>query len=308
MSFTAAFLQHIRSLPGLRVWSRAPLAPFTSVGVGGRAELMVTVLMPESLPPLLAALADEQLPWAVLGAGSNVLVADSGFSGVVLKLEGDLSYVEVHRGDRNTLVAGAALGLPRLAACAADWGLSGLEFAGGIPGTVGGAVCMNAGAYGTSLGEVVDAVELAGPAGMAWLSAADLDWDYRGCRLPPGTVVTAAAVRLASDESSSVLTRHRGLLRSRRQSQPRGVRTFGSVFKNPPGHSAGRLLDGAGMKGARRGGAEVSQVHANFIVNAGDALASDVLTLMAMMREGVYVRHGVILEPEVHLLGARFPW
>jgi UDP-N-acetylmuramate dehydrogenase len=307
-SLPARLVEEVKALPGIRVWRDAPLAPFTSFGVGGRAALLASLVEARSLPALLAALTEAAVPWTVLGAGSNVIVSDAGYPGVVLKLEGEFSYVEDGLDDPTVLVAGAGLGLPRLASCAAEWGLSGLEFMAGIPGTVGGAVRMNAGAHGGSLADIVQAVELASPDGIGWLRADELQWDYRGCRLPFPAVVTAVAMRLAGEESSTVLVRQRGLLRSRRQSQPRGVRTFGSVFKNPPGDSAGRLLDQVGMKGARRGGAEVSLVHANFIVNTGDARSSDVIGLMAMMRESVHMRHGLILEPEVHLLGTPYPW
>jgi UDP-N-acetylmuramate dehydrogenase len=167
---------------------------------------------------------------------------------------------------------------------------------------------MNAGAHGSSLADVLEAVELATPAGLFWVAADELDWGYRSSNLPTGAVVTAAALSLTPASGAEILARHRTLLRVRRQTQPRGVRTFGSTFKNPPGESAGRLLESAGLKGASRGGAAVSALHANFISNSGDASSTDVLGLMTMMREAVYVKHRIFLEPEVRLVGARFPW
>lgn len=298
----------LRSLPDLRLWTRAPLAPFTTIGVGGRAEILVTVLSAAGLPALLAVLADSGVPWTVLGAGSNVLVADRGYPGVVLKLEGDFNYIEPLRGGEGCLLAGAALSLPRLSSYAADRELAGLEFACGIPGTVGGAVAMNAGAHGGCLADAVQAVELATPEGIGWVPADELSWEYRRCAFPPAAVVTSVAFGLSPGSGERILAHHRALLRVRRQTQPRGARTFGSTFKNPEGESAGRLLESAGMKGVRRGGAEVSALHANFVANMGDASTADVVGLMVMMREAVQLRHGVSLEPEVRLLGAAFPW
>ena len=140
------------------------------------------------------------------------------------------------------------------------------------------------------------------------MGGGDLDWGYRSCGLPRGSVVTAVQLALVPDDRAAILERHRRLLGTRRRTQPRGVRSFGSAFKNPADHSAGRLLDGAGLKGMRRGGAEVSPVHANFVMNLGDATTADVLALMSMMREAVERRSGFELEPEVHLVGGRFPW
>jgi UDP-N-acetylmuramate dehydrogenase len=167
---------------------------------------------------------------------------------------------------------------------------------------------MNAGAHDSSLAEVVEALELVCPDGMYWVGADEVAWSYRHAELPPATVVTAVRLGLHPSEREEVLATHRALLRLRRQRQPRGVRTFGSAFKNPPGDSAGRLLDMAGVKGVRRGGAEISSVHANFIANVGEATCADVLILMGMMREAVHQRFDVLLEPEVRLLGAPFPW
>jgi UDP-N-acetylmuramate dehydrogenase len=167
---------------------------------------------------------------------------------------------------------------------------------------------MNAGAHGSCLADVVDAIEVAYCGGVGWVDGASLHWGYRRCELPEGALVSAVRLRLHPADRTAVLEEQRALLRKRRQSQPRGVRTFGSVFKNPDGDSAGRLLEEAGVKGLRRGGAEVSSVHANFLVNLGDATTGDMLTLMALMREAVYHSQGILLEPEVKLIGTRFPW
>ena len=292
----------------MRLWPRAPLAPFTTIGVGGRAGLLVSVGVPEALETVLDVLVSTEVPFAVVGAGSNLLVADGGYHGVVVKLEEGFHYVDPPETAGGALVAGAGLPLPRLATYAADAGLSGLEWSCGIPGTVGGGVAMNAGAHGVCMADVVEALELVGPGGTDWVTADELEWSYRHVELPPATFVTAVRLGLRPGGRDEVLARHRSLLRLRRQSQPRGVRTFGSAFRNPQGGSAGRLLEAAGVKGLRRGGAEVSHVHANFIANVGEATCADVLILMGMMRDTVRQRFDVVLEPEVRLLGAPFPW
>jgi UDP-N-acetylenolpyruvoylglucosamine reductase len=225
---------------------------------------------------------------------------------VVLKLDDAFAFVEAPRKQddgRVCLVAGAAAVLARLSAVAADRGLSGLEFACGIPGTVGGGVIMNAGAHGVCLAAVLSRIQVATAVGVAWWDAASLPWGYRWCGLSDDAVVVAAEILLREDDPDAVRARQHGFLRARGRSQPRGVRTFGSTFKNPTGDAAGRLLDAAGLKGVRRGGAEVSSVHANFITNSGDATAADVVSLMRMMWEAVRHQFGVELEPEVHHLG-----
>jgi UDP-N-acetylmuramate dehydrogenase len=320
-----------RSLPGLRVWEKAPLAPFTTIATGGSAGLLLSVLTCEGLVSALRVLRESEVPWFCLGGGSNLLVADRGYPGVVLKLDEGFQYVEglpgcaegpAERGGQEqqsgqtaegttrptTLVAGAGAFLARLAAVVAEAGLSGLEWACGIPGTLGGAVVMNAGAHGVSLAQIIAAVELTSDEGARWVPREAIDCGYRYCALPSGSVVTSVRLPLTPGVPEEILQRHRALLRARRTTQPRGARTFGSAFKNPAGDSAGRLLDEAGLKGVRRGGAEVSTVHANFIVNLGDATTGDVLGLMSLMRETVQRSSGVSLDPEVKLLGAAFPW
>ena len=207
-----------------------------------------------------------------------------------------------------TIAVGAGSFLSRLSAVAAESGLSGSSSVCGIPGSVGGGIRMNAGAHGSSMEDIVEAVELVSAAGASWVDGRSLSWSYRSCDIPRDSIITAARLSLMCGDIESALQRQRSLLRTRRQTQPRGVRTFGSVFKNPPGDSAGRLLDEAGLKGVRRGGAEVSTVHANFIVNMGDATTADVLALMGLMRLGVHRMSDILLEPEVKLLGTSFPW
>lgn len=301
----------LAAVPGVRPWSRAPLAPFTTIGVGGKADLLLTAATPEAVEEAVRILTESGVDWRVLGAGSNLLAADSGYRGVVLKLDDGFHYVDAPQalGSRSAhVVVGAALPLSRLAVHVADLGLSGLEFTCGIPGSVGGGVVMNAGAHGRCMADVVDSVHLVTEAGSGWVDGDRLDWRYRDWGLPETVVVTAVGLRLVPADRQQILDHHRVLLAARRRSQPRGARTFGSVFRNPEGDYAGRLLESSGLKGVRRGGAQVSPVHANFISNVGDATTTDVLGLMAMMRGTVAERFGILLEPEVHLLGGGFPW
>jgi len=314
---SAAFLaRELRLIDGVRLWASAPLAPFTTIATGGEAGLLVTVATTPALVEALVKLEAAGSRWVCLGAGSNMLVADRGYPGVVIKLDERFHYMEgmpagpgPHSHSRHvTVTVGAGAYLARFAAVAAEAGLSGLEFACGIPGSLGGSAAMNAGAHGWSLADLAEEVEVASAMGIQWLPATELEWAYRFCRVPVGSVITAVRLGLTAGDSVKILEHHRSLLRMRRATQPRGVRTFGSVFKNPPGEAAGRLLDAAGLRGVRRGGAEVSTVHANFLVNLGDATTADVLALMSLMRQGVHRMSGILLEPEVKLLGAAFPW
>jgi UDP-N-acetylmuramate dehydrogenase len=274
----------------------------------------VTVGDVRALASVLALLGRSGVDWFCLGAGSNLLVADRGYRGVVVKLDESFQYVEglpapdLADCRKVALTVGAASYLARLAAVAAESGLAGMEHACGIPGSVGGAVAMNAGAYGWCMRDVVREVEIVDASGARWVPADYLEWGYRFCRLPRRSVVTAARIELTPSDCSIVLECQRGLLRQRREKQPRSVRTFGSTFKNPPGQHVGRMVEAAGLKGLRRGGAEVSTVHGNFLVNLGDATTADVLALMTLMRQGVERMSGITLEPEVKLLGASFPW
>lgn len=306
---SASLVESCKAVPGLRVWRNAPIAPFTTIGVGGRAGLLLSASTIAAVVTVTTLLSDEGVPWSLLGGGSNLLVVDSGFPGALLMLDEEFHFVESARPAPSAwqirVVAGAGLPAARLAAHVAEAGLSGLEFACAIPGSVGGSVAMNAGAHGSCMAEVVDFVQLAGPRGASWVRADELSWTYRECRIPDDAVVTAASFLLSPCDRQEILAAHRAHLQIRRRTQPRGLRSFGSTFKNPPGESAGRLLDAAGLKGVRRGGAQVSPVHANFVTNLGDATAADVLALMGMMEESVWSRSGIRLEREVRVLGLR---
>ena len=283
-----------------------PMYRHTSFRIGGPADVYLRVRDEKELERIFAFVLREGLPYFVLGEGANILVSDLGIRGLVLDLR-DLNHCRFEP-EGPLLIAGAGSSMSGACEQARDHGLTGLEFACGIPGSVGGGVATNAGAYGKAFSDVLAEVQVASAEGVSWVPTGELEWEYRHCRLPAGTVVTAVRFHLERDERETILERHRSTLEMRRSVQPQGVKTFGSTFKNPSGGAAGRLLDAAGLKGERRGGAEVSKVHANFVVNLGDASTADVLDLMDHMRHMVHETSGVLLEPEVRLLGADFPW
>jgi UDP-N-acetylmuramate dehydrogenase len=287
-----------------------PLARLTTVRTGGPADWFARPTAERELTDLLAWAVAEGLPVAVVGSGSNLLVADDGFRGLAVKLDGSLA--EIGREDRHLLCGGGAR-LPAAATRAAGWGLSGLEFGVNIPGTVGGAVRMNANAYGGELGRVLEWVDVCTAGGRDRRSPEQLGFSYRNSNLGPAEVVARASFRLLAGEPEAIKATMAGMRERRHEAQPSGVKTFGSTFKNPPGEAAagrtaGQLLEAAGCRGLRVGGARFSEKHANFVENLGDATTADVLELMAEGRRRVHESFGVELEPEVQLLGeTRWP-
>jgi len=278
-----------------------PLSRFTSLRVGGAADALASPPNREALARALRVCAAHRLPVTLLGNGFNTLVRDGGVEGVVLRLA---ALREIRR-EGAELVAEAGVSHASLTRHCTQHGLSGLEFAAGIPGTVGGWIAMNAGVPDREVKDVVRAVEvMEGDGARRCLPADALRFEYRRAPgLPAGAVVVAAAFRVRESSRAEVqgeVDRH---LAKRARSQPLDVPSCGSVFKNPPGDFAGRLIEAAGLKGARSGGAEISQVHANFIVNRGGATAGDVLALIERARREVRVRSGVELEPEVRIVG-----
>jgi UDP-N-acetylmuramate dehydrogenase len=287
-----------------------PLARLTTVRTGGAADWFARPGDDATLAELLAWAAGEDLAIGVVGSGSNLLVADEGFRGLALKLEGELATVE---RDGERLLCGGGVRLPSAAAKAAAWGLAGLEFGVNIPGTVGGAVKMNANAYGGQLALVLEWVDVITPEGSSRREPGALGFSYRSSNLRPQEVVARASFLLAAEEPAVVKARMAAMRERRHEAQPSGIKTFGSTFKNPEderaeGRTAGQLLEAAGCRGLRVGGARFSEKHANFVENAGDASTAEVLELMAEGRRRVHERFGVVLEPEVQLLGeVRWP-
>jgi UDP-N-acetylmuramate dehydrogenase len=282
-----------------------PLARLTTVRTGGPADWFARPDGEERLVELLAWADSEGIAVGVVGSGSNLLVADAGFRGLAMKLDGALATIEAE-GTR--LLCGGGARLPQAAAFAAREGLTGLEFGVNIPGTVGGAVKMNANAYGGDLSRVLEWVDVAGPRGTERREPADLGFAYRSSNLGPAEVVARASFGLAAQDPSEVKATLAGMRAARREAQPSGIKTFGSTFKNPDdpraeGRSAGVLLDEAGCRGLAVGGARFSEKHANFVENTGTATTADVVALMAEGRGRVRERFGVTLEPEVQFLG-----
>jgi UDP-N-acetylenolpyruvoylglucosamine reductase len=282
-----------------------PLARLTTVRTGGMGDFFARADSAERLAELLAWADREQIAVGVVGSGSNLLIADAGFRGLVMKLDGALATIEQH-GER--LLCGGGARLPQAAAYAARAGLSGLEFGVNIPGTVGGAVKMNANAYGGDLARVLEWVEIATPTGTERRVPESLGFRYRRSDLADREIVAGASFALLPAAPESVKATLAEMRAARRTAQPSGIKTFGSTFKNPDdtlaqGRSAGVLLDEAGCRGLRVGGARFSEKHANFVENLGDATTADVIALMAQGKRRVRERFGVELEPEVQTLG-----
>jgi UDP-N-acetylmuramate dehydrogenase len=293
------------SAPPPGVEADRPLARLTTVRTGGAADWFARPASEGDLVEALRWAGEESLAVELVGSGSNLLVADDGFRGLALKLDGELATIE-REGEH--LLCGGGARLPSAAAKAAGWGLSGLEFGINIPGTAGGAVRMNANAYGGRLQEVLEWVEVCTAAGSERREPAELGFSYRRSNLRPGEVVSRVGFRLAPGDPDAIRATLASMRERRREAQPSGIKTFGSTFKNPKderaeGRSAGQLLDAAGCRGLARGGARFSEMHANFVENTGEATTADVLELMAEGRRRVHDRFGVELEPEVQVLG-----
>ena len=288
-----------------------PLAARTSVRVGGPAQLWVRPRDPEALVAVLGVLCDAGVPWFSLGGGANTIVGDGGIEGCVVQLGRDFVDESVEEGgDHAVLVLGAGAPIARFISLAREQRGVGVAWAAGIPGTIGGMVTMNAGTNTGSAKDHLDAVEVATPDGLRWLPATELKLSYRHCELPRGAVLTRARCRVRrgneNEQHDDVRAAKRDVER-RRASQPLSLPNSGSVFVNPKGDFAGRLIEQAGLKGARRGGAQISEKHANFIVNLGEAKAADVVELIALARKAVLAMSGIDLLPEVRMVGTFRP-
>jgi len=277
------------------------LARFTTLGTGGPARAFARPETAAELDELLAWAAGQRLAVATVGLGSNLLVADAGVDALVLKLAGALASVTVE-GELVRAGGGAANAVVLHRARTA--GLGGFEFARAIPGTIGGGVWMNGGAYGGDFSQVLERALVASAAGSGWLTPSELGLSYRHSDLEHGRVVVEAELRLHPRDPAEIKAEVRDLNARRKAAQPTNRRTFGSVFKNPEHElTAGRMLETCGLKGHRIGGAQISTKHANFIENAGDARTADAVALIAEARRRAYEQFGVELRHEVELLG-----
>jgi UDP-N-acetylmuramate dehydrogenase len=292
-------------LPPLRgrVQRAAPLAPFTWFRVGGAADALVR---PADADDLLLLLRDMpgDLPLTVIGAASNLIIRDGGLRGVTLRLARGFGEVTV---EADGIIAGAAALDAVVAETAAAAGLAGLEFLIGIPGSIGGAVAMNAGAYGTEVKDALDWAELATPAGLLRLTSAELGFAYRRAALPARAVVTRARFRAVPGDAAAIAARMQAIRDQREATQPVRARTGGSTFKNPDGHKAWALIDAAGCRGLALGGAQVSEKHCNFLINTGAATAAELEALGEAVRARVLAQSGIALEWEIKRLGEAAP-
>ncbi len=302
------------------VWD-CPLANFSTLRVGGPARGVAFPKGVKELAVLVKGLQKEGIPWRIIGRGSNILIPDEGFPGIVIVLGPQFAGIEKVSGDESHVQVKVEAGcsLSRLLRWAIDFELSGLEFAAGIPGSVGGAIVMNAGAFGKEIGQVVESIVLMDAAGnFSALGKDEFEFSYRQLKVTRGAetlkegmvreggseaIVVSVIMKLARGNREQIEARCRKLNRLRKEKQPQGIASAGSFFKNPEGRAAGRLVDEAGLKGCRVGGAMVSPQHANFIVNMGDATARDILDLMEVVQKRVFSTAGVWLEPEVDIWG-----
>ena len=279
-----------------------PLADWTSLRVGGPADALVRIDRRDELAGVVALCRTHSVSVTILGGGFNALVRDGGLRGVVVRLAG----LRTIRREGDALVcAEAGVTHTQLTRYCAEQGRSGLEFAVGIPGTVGGWIAMNAGVHGREMKDVVTSVELFLPERGAIVTRAnaELGFRYRTATLPPGAVVTEATFGTTAGTPDEIRERQKQSMAQRRATQPVDQPSCGSVFVNPPGDYAGRLIEAAGLKGAREGAAMISPLHANFIVNTGGARAADVLRLIERVRTAVMAQFGVALETEVRIAG-----
>jgi UDP-N-acetylmuramate dehydrogenase len=286
-----------------------PLSRHTSYAIGGPADILAHPADQKDLGILLQAIKAQKLRSFVLGGGTNLLVRDGGFRGVMVSLQ-RMHTIKIEREYRSiggsfvVICAEAGASLAKLLSFSVEHGLTGLEFAAGIPGTVGGAICMNAGTSLGEIGDIVESVTLISLDGvLSTRSAEEMEFGYRTASIPEGHLVLEVRVVLRHDDKEKIKARIKELLNTRKQRQPWGLPNAGSVFKNPQEESAGMLIESAGLKGRKIGGAQVSEKHANVIVNTGKAKASDVLELMEIVKEKVLEVSGVRLEPEIKIIG-----
>jgi UDP-N-acetylmuramate dehydrogenase len=280
------------------------MSEHTTFRIGGKADAVCFVQELGELQELFSYVTKENIPYLVVGGGSNLLVRDEGFKGVVIIMREHLASIEQDEENELILVAGGGLPLINLVRYCSRRGLGGLEFLAGIPGTVGGAVIMNAGAFGQDMAAVLRSIELFSPQGeLISREASDLVFSYRASSIQEGTIVVRASLQCTQETPQIVSKRVAEYLASRKATQPLEYPSAGSVFRNPPGDYAGRLIEKTGLKGKMIGGAMISPKHANYIVNTGGATAEDVLALMEMAKEKVRKQTGIELEPEIRVVG-----
>lgn len=296
--------ERIGAIAGEAVSYDMPMSRYTTFGVGGNADAVFRAMSLEGLQEMVGYLKGEGIPYLVVGRGSNLLVGDEGFKGVVILLNGGLASMETYTAGEPCVKAGAGIALNTVVNFCTEKGLAGLEFLAGIPGTLGGGVAMNVGAWGKEIKDVITEITILTAEGAVLsISGGDLRFQYRGLDLPEGGIILNVSLSLSLDRSSSVKKRMISYMDDRKKRQPLDTRSAGSVFKNPEGDYAGRLIEAAGLKGRRIGGAMISTKHANFIVNTGGASASDIIALMDLAKKTVKEMFKVELTPEIRIAG-----
>ncbi|MBW2117662.1 MAG: UDP-N-acetylmuramate dehydrogenase [Deltaproteobacteria bacterium] len=305
--------KELTNLAGEDVRFDFPMAQYTTFGTGGPVEALYEARSLKVLRQVIAYLNEEHIPYLVVGRGSNILVKDGGLEGVAILLRGSLAFIEKEKtglsaadaqaGDLSILT-GAGLSIADLLTYCRDSQLGGMEFLAGIPGTIGGAIAMNAGAFEKEIGARVEEIHVITAQGDVVVRAgSQLRFSYRALEIEKGNLITLARLRLTREAEGVVAARIADYLKRRKESQPLEFPSAGSVFKNPPDDYAGRLIENSGLKGERIGGAMISEKHANFIVNTGGARAKDVLALLCMARDIVKRKTGIELEPEIRVVG-----
>jgi UDP-N-acetylmuramate dehydrogenase len=296
----------LKSLVKGKIAFDAPMAKYTSLGVGGRADALVFPQDEEDLRDILQFAKERAIAYYILGNGTNVVVRDRGLRGIVISLCRGFRRVRIiGQKDEEVLIdAEAGVNLKNLVRFTRERNLTGLETFTGIPGTVGGALAMNAGAFGSEMRDVVKSVTMMQGTGSVMIKERrKLRFSYRNLVLPKGSIILRGILGVTEGRGGEVVAKLEDFRRLRFQSQPWNMPTAGSIFKNPKGTPAGQLIDELGLKGHRIGNARVSEKHGNFIVNEGDATAAEVLALMAFIRDEVYEKRGIRLTPEVHIIG-----
>lgn len=284
------------------IHSNEPMARHTTYHIGGPARYFVTADTLGALRHSVQAAAEEGLQWCVVGRGSNLLVSDEGYDGVIARLGRDFRNFRVD-GEAGCICAGAGIALSAVVQEAFRRSLAGLEFAVGTPGTIGGALRMNAGTRDEWIGSAVRSITVLDEGTLKRIDGAELQWDYRRVSLPSQAIILECELAVSQADPFYIRGKMEAALSRRKRTQPLSAPSCGSVFKNPDGQSVGALVEELGLKGTQIGGAQISSVHGNFIVNEGGATAHDVAQLMALIREEVEKAYGIELTPEVRFLG-----
>ncbi len=305
--FYGPFLQKIKErIPQDRIILQAPMSEHTTLRIGGPADILVTAQSAQEIAFLVTCANEHHIPMLMLGNGSNLLVKDGGIRGLVVKYGEEMSSIFV---EGTVLTAKAGASLAAAAKEAARHGLTGLCYACGIPGTVGGGVYMNAGAYGGELKEAITEVEAITEDGQIHtFTGEEMHFGYRHSRAQEEPIIiTSVTFQLTPGDKEAIWADMKEFNRRRNEKQPMDVPSAGSTFKRPEGHFAGQLIDQAGLRGARVGSAQVSEKHAGFLVNTGNATAADFLSLISLVQQTVKEKHGVWLTPEVRIVGEDSP-